>query len=181
MGACSKWTQLSSKYLLSCNILMHESPVTQSYFICQVQEGKNCGNSKPPTPVTYTRQRGQEEKGHLPETITTFYCKRSNSHSQLSWVGWLGLPPPPGEPWFLGSSSSLLPIIGRKDASAWNCLPSKSTKESHVYVVLRLKKELHRKWKLGEEVWLSSSLRHHLAWARRSKQQRTHHSANQVL
>ena len=160
---------------------MHESPVTQSYFICQVQEGKNCGNSKPPTPVTYTRQRGQEEKGHLPETIATFYCKRSNSHSQLSWVGWLGLPPPPGEPWFLGSSSSLLPIIGRKDASAWNCLPSKSTKESHVYVVLRLKKELHRKWKLGEEVWLSSSLRHHLAWARRSKQQRTHHSANQVL
>lgn len=102
MGACSKWTQLSSKYLLSCNILMHESPVTQSYFICQVQEGKNCSNSKPLTPVTYTRQRGQEEKGHLPETIATFYCKRSDSHSQLSWLGWLGLPPPPGEPWFLG-------------------------------------------------------------------------------
>lgn len=111
----------------------------------------------------YKTARGQEKKGHLPETIATFYCKRSDSHSQLAWLGWLGLPPPPGEPWFLGSSSSLLPITGRKDASAWNCLPSKSTEESHVYVVLRLKKELHRKWKLGEEVWLSSSLRHHLA------------------
>ena len=60
---------------------------------------------------------GGQEWMHVPSLWVT-------RKSIRTWMGWLGLSPPPGEPWFLGSSSSLLPIIGRKDASAWNCLPS---------------------------------------------------------